>query len=279
MHNLIWLASYPKSGNTWFRSFLEIVLSGSDMKRPDINALSTSTAAMRFRVDDAMELDTSYLTDDEILDAMPEFYAYLSDVQSTPLYLKTHEKYYRLTDGRPNLPEKVTKKAVYFVRNPLEVAVSYAHHNVYSMDRTIFLMQDRQAKLSRQSIGGHQVCQWLGSWSDNVRSWMAISEFPVLVVRYEDMVQDRLNTFDRIVRFLDIHLSERDLSRALDGCSFETLQQLEHENGFREKNPRSASFFRSGRCDSWKEKLSLNQIKQIVHDHGQVMAQLGYSDI
>src|ERR1700744_765885 len=125
---IIWLASYPKSGNTWFRAFLTALLGDGDL---NINMMKTDGIfSSRGIFDDATDMDSTYLYDDEVKQALPEVFTHVVSQYAKPrLFVKIHDAYTMSVDGTPIIPAEPTLCALYFIRNPLDVAGSFANHN------------------------------------------------------------------------------------------------------------------------------------------------------
>ena len=276
---LYWLASYPKSGNTWTRSFIK-ALSGEDGEESfdfDINDLSTgSIASSREWVEAGLGFDISELSHDQIDMLRPDAYRFISSQLVQPGYHKTHDAYTYTATGEPLFPPDVTRGALYIVRNPLDVAVSFANH----MDSTIAQSVTRMAQPDFSLCGkshsrANQLRQWLLDWSAHVESWLD-SGLPVHVVRYEDMHQKPLETFTEVARFLALPSDETAVSRAIAACDFDLMKAKEQQAGFREKPARAGAFFRKGVVGDWRNSLTEDQARAIVATHGRVMERLGY---
>ena len=276
--NLIWLASYPKSGNTWTRLFLgacEAIKAGKEVNLDVLKTDETSHASARIYFQAELGIDVSLQTDREIRLQQSKVYRQLNKkLGIRKLILKNHDAY----DRRVFLPS-LTDRAVYLVRNPLEVACSYANHNQSSIDRAIVNMED-----SKHAIGGvqnhkvfpGQVLQPMKSWSYHVESWTKCKDFPVLVIRYEDLNADPKKHFSELVDFLDLSYDSSLIDRAIDATQFKKIQILEEKSSFNEKPLGTESFFRQGKVDGWKKELNMNQVKKIKDKHEIVMNELGY---
>ena len=164
-------------------------------------------------------------------------------------------------------------------RNPLDVAVSYAHHAHRDVDTVIGWMADDTHCFAAQAGRLHnQLRQRLLTWSGHVLSWVEAPAFPVHVVRYEDMHRDAEAIFTAAARFAGLPGDADAIRRALEHSAFATLQRQEADHGFDERNPRAESFFRKGVVGSWRETLSSDQAARVVADHRAVMERLGYLD-
>ncbi len=274
MSGILWLASYPKSGNTWFRAFLANL--ERDGERPvDINELPAQIASSIRIFDDAMGVEASDLTEEEIARLRPHVYRHLAETSAATVFLKIHDAYTLLPHGEPLIPAEATAGAVYIVRNPLDVAISMAHHSNKPLEHTIEKMGATDAASSPE-LPARQLRQRFLSWSRHVESWIDGQAFPVHVVRYEDMQARPLETFTAAALFCAMPCDPERVRRALLNSSFEMLRKQEQESGFREKPMVASSFFRQGKAGGWREILSPAQVARIVDDHGAVMERFGY---
>lgn len=186
--NIVWLASYPKSGNTWLRTFISNLLSGSD--RPvHINHLLGKSAGERRILDALTGIDSSNLFPEEADAMRPEVYKKISAEARELCWMKVHDAYQYHPNQQPFFPPEATRCAIYLVRNPLDVVPSNSRHMGKSIDTTIRDMNDdTHAINSELNNVTNNLSQRLSSWSGNVLSWLnAPSEMKVHVMRYEDM--------------------------------------------------------------------------------------------
>jgi hypothetical protein len=275
MGDIVWLASYPKSGNTWLRVFLAN-LQQKDGKPADINALPTGSAADRRRFDDALGVESSDLTRDEIERSRPAFYRALAAASAESIYLKVHDAYTLTSCGEPLFPGDGGSRAVYLVRNPLDVAISFAHHLRATTNAAIDAMANPDFAFGAWSDRiGLQLEQRLSSWSGHVLSWLDQGTIPVHLMRYEDMLREPTQTFGACLDFLEIDVGKSELERALDQSSFSALRTQEEAFGFRERRG-DKPFFRSGRAGAWRGSLTDAEVHRVIREHQTVMRRLGY---
>ena len=277
MSGIIWLASYPKSGNTWFRVFLTN-LRGEEDGPAQINRLdSTPIAGARGIFDDEAGIEASDLTFDEIDRLRPEIYTHLAEQAEETPFMKVHDAYTSNDKNIPLFPGKATAGAIYIIRNPLDVVISFAHHSGWDYDKAILRMADEKfAFCAKPGRLHNQLRQNLMSWSSHVKSWTEQTLFPVCVLRYEDMKQKPVETFEKAVKFSGLEYGRGEILNALELSSFKELQRQERESGFKEKSPSSEMFFRKGKIGSWREEFTEKQAKRVIDNHRIVMQRFGY---
>ncbi len=275
--NIFWLASYPKSGNTWMRVLLTNYLRNTDTPA-DINSLDAGPIASARQIfDDNVGVEASDLTQDEIERYRPYVYEKISDEATEPLFLKVHDAYTETCEGKPIISKKATAGVLYLVRNPLDVSVSFAHHGASSIEKTVEKMGDpAYAFVDNPKRLHNQLRQRLLCWSGHVRSWVHEPDLPVMIVRYEDMVADTISTFTEVIRFCGLDDNPQRIARAVEFSGFRQLQSQEKEHGFGEKMPLAKSFFRSGSTGSWSSELNAELVTQLLSDHSEVMTELNY---
>jgi hypothetical protein len=277
--NIIWLASYPKSGNTWFRVFLTNLF-GKNEKPASINDLLKSTiASSRQMFDEATGLASSDLTKDEIEDLRPSVYRYVSKNSDELSFHKIHDAFIFTKSGEPIVPPEISKGAIYFIRNPLDLVFSFANHTGDSIDEMIELMNKPEYSFCAKTDKLYnQLEQKLLSWSMHIKSWIDQELIQVCIMKYEDMHLDTLACFRRAIEFSGIQASDNDILHALDLSRLDELKKQEKEFGFRERSPQSKVFFRRGEIGAWKSELSPNQVNRIITHHFETMRRLGYID-
>jgi len=287
----IWLASYPKSGNTWFR-MLVANLSSEDGKPVDINNLPErgGIASARGPFDYLTLLDSGLLTHDEIDDLRPRVYEVLArgdddDEYDRPpdappvRFVKVHDAYTLTPKGEPLLAgPRGADGAIVIVRDPRDVAPSIANHNRVDIDKAIAMMNDRQAaycaKLGRMD---QQLRQQVPGWSGHIATWLDQTDIPVHLIRYEDMKADPFATFRKALEFAGRRTSDDDIRRAVGCADFAELRRQEEEKGFAETPRRPGGlFFRRGMVGSWRDELNAEQVARLEAVHTPMMQRLGY---
>jgi hypothetical protein len=273
MGNIVWLASYPKSGNTWIRAFLANLIANrsdpvplndlahycEDEARPEL----FSTAAGR---------PSTELGIDEIAALRPRVHALIASNARGTRFVKTHNGAGSL-DGHPLHNPEVTAGAIYVVRNPLDVAVSMTHHFGLSLDEAIERLANEEVATLNDAMF---VMQFLGSWSQHVRGWADQAGERVLVLRYEDLVEKPAKHFAKVARLVGIGQDRARIERAVKHAAFGTLSSLERKHGFVEASDKASRFFRSGRMNQWREAMGREQVARVVDAHREMMLRFGY---
>ena len=273
MGSLIWLASYPKSGNTWVRSFLHNLLLGTE-DPADINSLDTFCRGVSARAwfEQASDVPLEKLTPEGLARLRPAAQTKIMMSSRDSIFVKTHNF---LGDwlGVPLHNMQITAGAIYILRNPLDVVLSLAPHFDLTLDQAIEFMGTPNA---RTKLSAQYVPEIYGSWSQNVESWTVQRNPQLFVVRYEDIVKDTERKFGEMARFLGLRPSDERLERAIKNSSFEILQSQERSRGFREKPEKAEVFFRKGTPEQWRAELSDDQVRRIISVHRQQMERFGY---
>jgi len=274
----VWLASYPKSGNTWLRLLLSNLLCGQSDPE-DINELSLAAHSVvnRHVIEDATLIDSFLLTREECDRMRPALMEEAwREAADQDLFIKLHDAYCRFSDGRPLLG-RGARAALYILRDPRDVAVSLAFHTGKPIATVVRQILSANTRMGGTTPHHEQISQRLLDWSGHVRSWIAQRDVPVHVLRYEDLRADPKGRFGEAVAFLGLQATDGELARAVAQADFGRLQRQEAEKGFRERRPEStAPFFRSGRVGEWRDVLTREQATAIEAAHGAVMAEFGY---
>jgi hypothetical protein len=277
MGGIIWLASYPKSGNTWTRAFLhnfinqEEVPDGETYDINRMNVLSTSDNGPVW-FEKVLGKPVPEATHEEIARARPAVHKYIHDQSTGFIFLKTHNALV-VHDNVPMHTPEFTAGAIYIVRNPLDVVISYSHHLGRTIDDTMEFMETTGYTAPTHDKAVFQI---YGSWSENVYSWTKRPNHSLHVMRYEDMLGNPTEVFSELASFLQLPVEQERLQKAIAKSSFKNLQEMEKEKGFRERSQHAEKFFREGKAGQWKHELTINQIKRMVRAHGEQMDRFGY---
>ncbi len=258
--NVIWVASYPKSGNTWVR-FLACNLA--------------------FGVQDSASALNNLAPDIHELSAVPE-------PPTGPILLKTHFPF------SPALPlAQHTAGALYVVRDPADVMLSNFHYSKRSgtggTDGEALLQQYVDRYLAARG-DPHWIQSRMGSWDEHVRSWLGTQlPFPVLAVRYEDLLADGHQGAQRICAFLGLQRTPEEIAKAVTGASFRRMKEIEEADISRrnvgifykpylqQSIGAGLRFMRSGAAGEAARVLTAAQRRRVAGTFGPLMRDLGYT--
>lgn len=276
---LIWLASYPKSGNTWLRLLLRAIDAESDASWQELQFRGDEViASSRELVQRATGFIASELVPDDADSLRSLAYRRLAATATQKVFIKAHDRYDSAAIGAIDFPQELTAAIIYLVRNPLDVVPSFSHHLGISIDQCIALLENEDAALGGGRNGDpEQFRQQLGSWSQHVHGWTTPQSSSLTVVRYEDLMRDTAAVLDRVLGSIGrAGLPTSRLEEAVSRCRFERLQANERREGFGDRSPAGRPFFRSGRIGEWREVLTPDQVQRILRKHGPVMRSMGY---
>ena len=271
--SIVWLASYPKSGNTWTRVFLANYLVNPDRPVP-INhvrrfAVADTAVDLYGKVApagfDAADPIAHLRFRDQVLRAIAGNGADMNFVKSHNINATVF--------GTELIARRYTRAAVYIVRNPLDVATSYARHFGMTPARACRSI----SRSDNTTAGGAtNVKQFLGSWAEHVLSWTRTADFPVHVMRYEDMKADPHGCFRTLLGQVGIPVDDERLDRAVRFSSFEELQRQETADGFIEASKNAERFFHSGTSGQWRGVLTDGDIATVRRANEAAMRTYGY---
>ena len=278
---IIWLASYPKSGNTWVRLFLRSYLSKNkeefniNQKPNDdfkINRFPNNKMLKEMQIDSGnfFEIAKNWITVQEKI-----------NLNNRLNILKTHNAMCTIDKSKFTNQDN-TLGAVYIVRDPRDVAVSFSHHLGISLTEVVDLMineehliSEKDFVLEKKEAGSTLV----SSWSNHYNSWKNYNLRKILIIKYEDLIKKTFEKFYEIVLYLNklekIEIDVKRIKRSIELTKFRNLQDLEKKYGF-EETTFSKTFFREGKIGSWKKELNKDLSKKIQKAFEAEMIELGY---
>lgn len=274
MKKNIFLASYPKSGNTWLRAIITSALikekkfSLDDLKK--ILLLSSKKNFKNFK-------NIKYSNDKDVdFDWMSEniinCQKYLNKTNQDFNIYKTHSVRHRKFTN-----ETVNMGFIYIVRDPRDIVISLSHFAGGSLDRSIDEMLYSK-KLMTRSNGAKEL---LSTWNLHTKSWLEYTNVSRLFIRYEDLINKTEENIIQIFNFLNKIIYNKfiptkiDIKKIVQETSINNLKKEERLFGFNEASKYSR-FFRSGKTEQWKDILSLGQIKLIEKELYPMMKQFNY---
>lgn len=272
--SIVWLASYPKSGNTWTRIFLANYMMNRDAPVP-INEVH------RFGMGDSIVRTYNMVAAPETPDLNdPRVTLRLRDKVLRGIIgngadvnlVKTHNLC-GPAFGQQLVPPQYTRSAVYIMRNPLDMVLSYARHYGIDLGEAVAAIgRTDNANASDEAA----VWQFLGTWSEHVESWTSKKPYPLLTLRYEDLLERPEEAFGKLVTHIGLPLERERLQRAIRFSSFDEVSRQEKDGGFAENPGKSKTFFTSGTSGQGAQTLGPELTRKVEEDHRAVMQRYGY---
>jgi len=279
---IIWLASYPKSGNTWLRSITSSLLYSEDgnFDFELLKKIRQFPEKQFFK-----DLMTDFSNFNEIKKNWITAQEKINLLHNVRIF-KTHQGKY--TVGEHNFTnDKNTLAVIYIVRDPRNLVKSISHHFDFTLDKACEFL------LSPEIIGNGKsweekkdgMYNLLGKWNDHYRSW-TVNKDHLLLIKYEDLLKDANTQMDRIIdflkRYIKFNTNTNKNKNILETTSFKNLQDLERKGKFIEnafsKDMKKINFFHLGPKNKWEDDLNENIKKKIENNFRKEMQELGYLD-
>ena len=274
---IIWLASYPKSGNTLVRSLLSAYFFSKEgdynfdlikniQQFPDINLFKK----FGVNINNENEIIKNYIS---IQDKINK--------KNSIQFYKTHSSLFKIKDNAfTDLRNSLG--VIYIVRDPRNVVTSWAHHNNLSInDSCDYLIHQKETSGNPNKV-------YHGTWNYNFQSWKSFKyEQRYLLIKYEDLILEKKNTFLKILEFINkfnkkkFTINIKKFDNVLNSTSFKNMKKLENEKGFFEamtdkNSEKKKPFFNLGPENNWKKILDGKvriKIEKVFKDE---MEELGY---
>ena len=274
-----WIASYPKSGNTFIRSFLASYFF-SDTGKFDFDLLYNilQFPSLKFSKTDLFSKKDA---------AQNWIYNQNFFFNNKDTFLKTHNTLIEF-EGYKFTSPKQTKGAIYIVRDPRNVVLSMSHHYSLTYEESFKKMINSEASLLEKTFNNdHSNFTFLGSWSNHYKSWRDNNEFKVLFLKYEDFEENAEKEFKKILSFIyelkneKFIINDKKFSNALKSTNFTNLKNKENIYGFEESiysdKGKKLNFFNFGFQNKWQKKLPNDIVKKINLSLKNEIIELGYN--
>ena len=271
---ILWLSSYPKSGNTWARIFLTNYLF-EQTEDPFKNLDKIGSYPRKEYFNFLEKKDFESLKNKE-----QNFKQYIISQEKINLngelnFLKSHS-YFGALNGNNFSNSENTAGFIYFIRDPRSVAISLSHHMNQSLEKTVDVMLNKNQFF--QPDNDDRLLEFFSSWKINYLSWKN-SKYPKLIIKYEELKKNPFDNFKKMLNFISqfkkIEINDEKIHKIIKKCEFENLQNQEKKKGFKERKGNEL-FFRKGEVDEWKNKLPNSLSELLEKSFNLEMQELGY---
>lgn len=277
---IVWLASYPKSGNTLLRSLISSYFFTKDGIF-NFETLKNIPQFPSYYFFKDLGIDTS--NEMEVIKNYINSQNQINEKKTKTIhFLKTHSSFFKINNFNFTNAEN-TLGAIYVVRDPRDVVISFANHMHLSTDeatkRLIF-----ESGLSNEK---YNIKTYVGSWGFNYSSWKKIENEKLLLIKFEDLIHKKNETIKKILSFLEsitnshFETHEEKIKNIINSTSFNKMQEIEEKQGFFEastdkKTGKIKKFFKKGIDGNWKKNLDLKNKNLIEDKFKKEMKELGY---
>ena len=275
---IIWLASYPKSGNTLLRSILATYFFSNDgvFNFKHLYKIGQFPSLIHF---ERLGLDIS--DSDQIYKNIIKAQELINSNSKDLKFFKTHSALAKINDN-DFTDFKNTLGAIYVVRDPRNVVTSFAHHYQVDIDEaTRCLMNEKFWNYKNEKVPK----TFLSSWSQNYNSWKNLKE-KTYFIKYEDLIKNKKAVIIKVFNFFNslgikIELDMIKLNKIIKSTEFEKMKDLENKESFREsiidkETGKKRPFFNLGPQNDWKKILGEYNKEKIEKAFEKEMLELGY---
>ena len=276
---IIWLASYPKSGSTWVRSFLTCLIfsQDNDLNINDIKIRAFPTKKDYENINENSENINQIIQNS--LHAQSRI-----NLDNKIKFFKTHSANWKSNDDLFT-DEVNTDSVIYIVRDPRNIITSIKNHFDFdSYEKSLNFMKNEQTIIgNKKSKSEIDLLTIISSWSNHYKSWKKIKK-DYLLIKYENLVDNSFDEFSKISNFLkkkhDYQYSETEVAKSIENTSFDKLKLQEKEKGFIEAVTDSKGnlkkFFNLGPENDWKNILDKKTTRLVEENFEKEMIELGY---
>ena len=278
MNKIVWIASYPKSGNTWMRYLLGNYFFNQN-NNFNVDIISN---LKKFHLDDKLfnsnSLEGLKQNPYDVSKYWIKSQKNLQIINGNVVFLKTHNALVNINNNEFTNDE-LSLAIIHIVRDPRDVLISYSKYRNLSLDETIKFMVSKNLSYVRKENYPTEI-EIIGSWSFHYNSWKnGIIKIPRIVIKYEDLVDDCYKVFSKVMKFLsklmNFKIDDEKIKSSINLAKFENLKESEELKLFKE-NQGTENFFRTGKYNNWVKELSYEQVKMIEDNFNEEMTSLGY---
>ena len=279
---IIWLSSFPKSGNTWMRAFLSSYLYlDLDKENFTFNLLKKIE-----RFPNLNQLNNIGIKPKSFLDVAKSWIPTQNHINLNNKInlLKTHQAFGNF-ENFPFTDSNNTLGAIYLVRDPRDVLISYSKHMKQSIDKTLDLVLEDDSKGNLFEGKNSVIGEMRGSWSQHYNSWKYSNLKDKIIIKYEDLINNPFDTFSKVISHLNylfrklsfpLETNAERIRKCIEISNFNNLQNLEKKSGFSDNINSGATFFNKGTTNQWQGELNDKIIYKIEKKFKKEMKELNY---
>ena len=278
---IVWVASYPKSGNTWVRSIISSLIYTKDgifdfpsIKKIDQYPQRRFLEYFTQDYNNIHEIKKYWITSQERI-----------NLDTKIKFFKTHHLNCKV-DNYPFTNKECTRATIYIVRDPRNLIDSISNHFGKSIEESKkFLLTSKILSPGKEiELRGGNVITYLGSWKEHYKFWTKDNE-NLLIIKYEDLVKNIHHEIDKIVKFLrnfiNFEISDSKKENIIKSTSFEALKKIEEngkftENVFVSRSNEKVKFFNKGPNNNWQNTLPKNIKIELENELKNELTELGY---
>ena len=276
---IVFISSYPKSGNTWVRILIRAIINENKgiFKFKDLENVKLFSQFVYFSHFENIKFQPNGNLDfDFVVNNWMNAQKRINKNSNKARFFKTHS-IRGIINGNFFTNEEVCLGFIYIIRDPRDIAISLSKHMGITIDNAIEIILFNNKFVTTAFKVNEPVC----TWQNHLESWINFENVPRLIIKYEDILEGRKKILNQIINFLKNQLNleidvKKEVARnILKSTSFSILQKLEKDKGFKEASINS-NFFRKGKSNQWKKILTNSQIRLIEKELYKPMKELKY---